>query len=363
MEIMLIKTTDFKITAPALLFEPEYYIFDFALDSGLSKFLVVEEEKLMLAPFIDVRFEPVAQGQFSVATNELFSLERMHNVKRRPSVFIFHHAFVCSTLLARCLNQIDTYFSLKEPWILRRLADLKRSRSRLGIPRSQWRETFSCYLNLLAKNYKTGNTPLIKVTNVANNLLEDVLRYFPGQKVLYLYSDLESFLVSNLKKPPETQKKMAGLAAGFLSDGDFIQRFPRYLDLSSHSFLQVCALIWLVNLYNFRQSVEKYAPSRVKTLEMNSFLEDMGRSLNHLSNLFGHNASPAEIESMLDPGVTKTDAKHQENPYGRQVKQAEVAQILGSHSAEIAKTIRWISPLVEQTGVLEYCKDNKLGEK
>lgn len=359
---MLIKTTDFRITASALLFEPEYYVFDFALDSELTKFLVVEEEKLKLAPFIDVRFEPIAQGQFTVPTKELFSLERMHNTKRRPSVFVFHHAFVCSTLLARCLNQIDTYFSLKEPWILRRLADLKRTRAHV-IPRSQWRETFTCYLNLLAKNYKTGTTPLIKVTNVANNLLVDVLRYFPGQKIVYLYSDLKSFLVSNQKKPPDTQKKMSGLAAGFLSDGDFAQRFPHYSDLSSLSFLQVCALIWLVNLYNFRQSVEKFAPAQVKTLEMSDFLDDMGRSLNSLSNFFGYKATPAEIESMLDPGITKTDAKHQEIPYGRQSKHAEAAQVLGNYSVEIDRTIRWINPLVEQTGVLEYCKGNQLGEK
>jgi hypothetical protein len=358
---MLIKTTDFRISAPALLFDPEYFVFDFDLDSDLTRFLVVEEEKLKLAPFIDIRFESVSQGQFAVSTKELFSLEGMHNIKRPPSVFIFHHAFVCSTLLARCLNQVDAFFSLKEPWILRRLADLKRTQGHV-IPRGQWREMFTCYLNLLAKNYKTGTTPLIKATNVANNLLVDVLRYFPGQKILYLYSDLESFLVSNLKKPPDTQKKMPGLAAGFLSDGDFAQRFPRFSDVNSLSFLQVCALIWLVNLYNFRRSVEKFAPSKVKTLEMNDFLADMGGSLNRLSNFFGYKATPAEIESMLDPGIIKRDAKHQEVPYGRQSKQAEVVQVLGNYSFEIERTIRWISPLVEQTGVLDYCKSNQLGE-
>lgn len=358
---MLIKTTDFKITVPALLFDPEYFVFDFVLDSEQTRFLVVEEEKLKLAPFIDIRFEPVAQGQFAVSTKELFSLEGMHNIKRPPSVFIFHHAFVCSTLLARCMNQIDAFFSLKEPWILRRLADLKRARGHV-IPSAQWRETFTCYLNLLAKNYKTGATPLIKATNVANNLLVDVLRYFPDQKILYLYSDLESFLVSNLKKPPDTQKKMPGLAAVFLSDGDFAQRFPRFSDVNRLSFLQVCALIWLVNLYNFRRSAEKFNPAKVKTLEMNDFLTDMGRSLNSLSNFFGYKAAPTEIESMLDPGIIKRDAKHQQVPYGRQSKQAEAAQVLGNYGIEIKRTINWINPLAEQLAVLEFCKGRQLEE-
>lgn len=358
---MLIKTRDFRITAPALLFDPEYYIFDFVPQSGLTKFLVVEERNLALAPFVDIRFEPLAQGQFSVSTKELFALEKMHDIKRPQSAFIFHHAFVCSTLLARCLNQIDAFFSLKEPWVLRRLADLKRATGQ-RVPDSQWRETFTCYLSLLAKNYRTGRTPVVKVTNVANNLITDVLKYLPGQKILYLYSDLESFLVSNLKKPRDTQVKMPGLAAGFLADGDFAQKFPRFSDIERLSFLQVCALIWLVNLYNFQCNTENIDPSRIKTLEMQSFLADMGGNLKRLSSFFGHTNTAIEIDRMLDPQVTETDAKHQQIPYTRHSKQAEVAQIRSQFSIEIGKVLRWIDPLVKELGVLEYCRINQLGE-
>ena len=356
---MLIKTKDFQVTAPALLFDPEFYIFDFVPENDATRFLVVDENNLKLAPFVDIRFAPLAQGQFSVPSKELFALEKMHNIKRPQSVFIFHHAFVCSTLMARCLNQIDAFFSIKEPWILRRLSDYKRM---LGskLPADRWREMFVCYLGLLAKNYHTGTTPVMKVTNVANNLIPDVLKYLPGQKILYLYSDLESFLISNLKKPPETQKKMPGLAAAFLSDGDFAKRFPGFSDVRRLSFLQVCALTWLVNLYNFRQSTESISPTNVRTLDMKDFLADMGGSLQGLSRFFGHSATPIEITRMLDPEVTQTDAKHQNLSYGRQTKQAEVEQVMRKNSVEIEKTKRWIKPLVEELGVFEYCKINQI---
>ena len=319
---MLIKTKDFEITAPALLFDPGYYIFDCVPESDLTRFLAVEEKKLALAPFLDIRFEPLAQGRFTVSTKELLDLEKMHNIRRPQSVFIFHHAFVCSTLLARCLNQIDAFFSLKEPWILRRLADIKRVQDQ-RLSRNQWRRMFTCYMGLLAKTYRTGETPVIKVTNVANNLLGDMLRYQPGHKILYLYSDLESFLVSNLKKPPDTQIKMPGLATAFLSDGDFAQRFPQFSDVTRLSFLQVCAVIWLVSLYNFQRSAGKYNQADVKTLEMKDFLADMGGNLKRLSSFFGHTATATDIERMLDPQITETDAKQQQMPYGRRSKQAE----------------------------------------
>jgi len=236
---MLIPTKDFKVTASSLLFDPELYLFDFSPDLTTSKFLVVDEKKLDLAPFIDIHFEPLAQGQFSIPTKELISLEKMHGMKRPPSVFIFHHAFVCSTLMARCLNQIDAFFSLKEPWILRRLSDLKRAQ-RHQINDDYWQQVFSSYLGLIAKNYHGGKSAVIKVTNVANNLLEDVLHYLPGHKILYLYSDLESFLISNLKKPQDTQTKMPGLARNFLADGNFSKKYPHFCNINQLNFLHVC---------------------------------------------------------------------------------------------------------------------------
>jgi len=124
-----VKTKEFKATIPALLFDPSFFVFDFAPNVELTKFLLVDENVLEQSPFVDVRFEPLSHAHFWVNTKELFALEGSHNIARPQPVYIFHHAFVCSTLLARCLNQIDAFFSLKEPWILRRLADFKRTHS------------------------------------------------------------------------------------------------------------------------------------------------------------------------------------------------------------------------------------------
>jgi len=42
---MLTTIKDFQVTVPALLFDPEFYIFDFSPDMESSKFLVVDEKK------------------------------------------------------------------------------------------------------------------------------------------------------------------------------------------------------------------------------------------------------------------------------------------------------------------------------
>jgi hypothetical protein len=61
---MLIKARDFRATPYALMFDPQFYVFDFSLQNRLTKFLVVEEANLSRAPFIDIRFEPISMGYF-----------------------------------------------------------------------------------------------------------------------------------------------------------------------------------------------------------------------------------------------------------------------------------------------------------
>ena len=237
-----------QVNVSDLLFDPRYYLFDTLPQHGETKFLITSERALADAAFVDIRFESQSIGNVVVPTRELVATVAKNLQPRPPVHFIFHHAFVCSTLLARCLNQIDAFFSLKEPWILRRLADIKREHG-LNIPEQHWRQMYLTYLPLLAKNYASGQSLVIKATNVANNLIADVAKFSPQQKILYLYSDIGSFLVSNLKKSASTQKKMPGLLASFLKDSDLASRHGQILNSDKHTLLQTCALIWICNIY------------------------------------------------------------------------------------------------------------------
>jgi len=357
---MRIKVNDKHISPSELLFEPEYYLFDFDTNSRQTRFLIVDEADLSLAPFVDIRFEPLAHGEFKLSLNKLHELLTKQTKTRPNSVYIFHHAFVCSTLLARCLNQIDFFFSLKEPWILRRLADFKRQY--IGqMSSSQWQTMFSIYLSLLAKNYHSGETTLIKATNVANNLIEDLPGNFPQSKILYLYSDLPSFLISNLKKPEQTQKKIPGLVTDFLRDSDFSQQFPDFCKQAEKSFLRQCALLWVVNLYNFRQHTAGISNEMLRTLEMSDFLEQMNVNLIRLCHFFGHTPSQDDIKKMLDPEITQTNAKQLDSAYNKQKKDAETQLVLQHFHTEISMALQWATPLVKELCLFEYLQSLKLG--
>lgn len=353
---MLIQASDFRVTVPALLFDPAFLVTDFSPDRRLTKFLVVDESLLDQSPFIDIRFEPLAQAQFWVETRQLFELEGLHDIARPRPAFIFHHAFVCSTLLARCLAQSDAFFSLKEPWILRRLADVKRA----GVPGPEWNEAFVKYLRLLCRNFRSGRIPVIKATNVANNLLADVLRHLPEQPILYLYSDLKSFLVSNLKKAADTQAKMPGLAQAFLEDGDFARQYPLMADPSRLSLLQVCALVWLASLHNFRHATGGRANPRVATLDAQDFLDDPEAVLGRLSRHFGHRPDAGELRRMTDARTIGTHAKEPSRAYGPEQRRSEMEEIRNRHGREIADALAWAEPAVAASGMMEFMQSRRL---
>lgn len=356
---MLVQTREFKVTPPSLLFDPTFFPFDFTTNGEFTKFLVVDEATLELAPFIDIRFEPLAKAQFWVDSAELFTLESRHDVPRARPAFIFHHAFVCSTLLAKCLGCSDAFFSLKEPWTLRRLADLKRAHGSLAAS-PQWHDTVRNHVRLMCRNFVTGRMPLIKATNVANNLLPEVLQGMPGSPVLYLHSGLESFLVSNLKKTADTQRKIPALANGFLGDCDFLQKHPELADTSRLGFLQVCALVWLVSLYNLRECMTKFPDARIRTLDVEAFLGDPSRSLDQVSRHFGHAPEPADLQRMVDSRIMRTNAKDPSAPYGKEQRQSEMDQIRSRHGRELQDAMSWLEPWASQLQLAEFVHSHRL---
>lgn len=352
---MHLRASKFEISVHSLLFQPEFYLFDFDQRAGLTRFLVIREHILEQAPFIDSRIEVMAQANFSVPTAKLMSLEGEHNIDRPPVNYIFHHSFVCSTLLARCMNQIDAFFSLKEPWILRRLADTKRA---MPLAEDQWQELFQKYNALLSRDFSAGRSTVVKATNVANNLMVDVIKFMPASRILYLWSDLRSFLVSNLKKTAETQQKMPLLYKAFASDSDFRDRFGQHADASDTSLLHVCALIWVANLYSLQRLMQMYPDAPMSTLEMDALLTEPRISLQKTSELFGHAPSQEELDLMMHKDILQRNAKDPRQQYGDAVRREEAQKIDAANHAEIDAVIEWIDPVIEELKLFDFMRSH-----
>lgn len=348
-----------KATATELLTDPHYYLFDTLPEQGTSRFIVTNERELAAATFADIRYEPKATDDVYISTQELVSLVGANPVDRPAIGFVFHHAFVCSTLVARSLNEIQAFFSLKEPWILRRLADIKRQHAGT-IPAEHWKMMVSTYVDLLAKQYKTGDSLVIKATNVANNLLYEVFCYWPDRPVLYMHSDVAAFLVTNLKKPADTREKMPGLLAGFFRDSDILTKLDVIQMPQTRSLLQTCALIWVANIYTLKQASTKYEAEQLYCLDMNTLLAQPDAVMRAVSRHFGHEPSDHDMVRMTSKDVFGKNAKDQRQHYGSDQKAKEDHHILETHRQEIDAVVEWITPLVSELGLYEFLQERQL---
>jgi hypothetical protein len=209
-------------------------------------------------------------------------------------------------------------------------------------------------VSLLCRTFHTGKTPVIKATNVANNLIEDVLAHMPSQRVLYLYSDLESFLVSTLKKSPDTQNKMPGLARSFMQDGDFAQRFPQLGDGSRWTLLQSCALVWLVSLYNLQRTLSRFPGAALRTLDAQRFTDDPAGTLSMLGEFFGYTPDATDLARMTDRSILGANAKDPSRPYSVAMRKQEMTVLVGRHGRELAEVRKWIEPAATELGAPDF---------
>lgn len=296
-----------------------------------------------------------------VNTHELQRYSRQHSAPLRPVQFIFHHAFVGSTLLARCLNQSDAFFALKEPWILRRLADLKRQCHGAGDKR-RWQQQSRLYLRLLCKRYTSGETLVIKPTNVANNLIADICRWLPNARILYLYSGLEGFLISNLKKTEETKSKIPALAQAFISDSDMRSQCRAITDFRGLDFLQTCTTAWLACLYSLSMQHRIIRGDRIRMLDVESFLGSPDVALTLVSRYFGRPPSAQQLNQMSSLSVLGVHAKSEENAeYSAAQRTREYVQVFHANRRDIEGTIYWAEPLIEKLGIRAFLRDTDLG--
>jgi len=102
------------------------------------------------------------------------------------------------------------------------LANYLRSENRDLQGDAGYDDLLNTVLFLLAKSAAAGEATLIKPTNAANNLVPGILRHPRTQGVIFLYSSLEQFLVSIIKRA----RKGAVLCASYSTLFAWIQSVP-----------------------------------------------------------------------------------------------------------------------------------------
>lgn len=308
--------------------DARWFAVDLHVPSRNFRMLAVDDDAIDRSSFLDNRIDA------KLADATPLDAARVEQLPRAPLGWLFHTSFCASTLLARALHAPPFAVALKEPLVLRRLSDARDAGASLDaglVERA---------VALLARPWHPGGAVVIKPTHVALNIAGDLLTAAPDSRAIILTSSLPEFLISNLKKPAESQDKIPVLVERALKATAFGQRLPAPAFEPPDP---VCAagLQWAAQRELVLDVLTALGPTRVRALDMQPLLDDLAGTVISVARWLGH---PAPDDALIQRANTvgARNAKAMATPYGPARRAQEAAIVVQHYRDAIVHAQRWM---------------------
>ena len=284
-------------------------------------------------------------GKYAKATFPAVAVAaEAETVQSAPVHFVFHTSFCGSTLLARALEVPGVTNVLREPDILINLANrLTRDDDFAN------RRRLDLVLRLLGRPFAPGESVIVKPTNFANRLVDPLLVERPQSRAVLLYSDVETFLRSLLKRGMFGRifgrrmfmqlSSWRPLDHGFTAD-----------DLLLQTDAQIAALAWLMQVAHFDSIARSFGTERVMVLDSSSLVADPSSAIERVQVLFGLGLSAGRIDAIAAGPIFSKHSKFSDRDYDPEVRAEEHKAASEAHAEEIGMVVKWIEAVAAQVG-------------
>ncbi len=246
--------------------------------------------------------------------------------------FIWHTSFCASTLLSACLDSPGRCLALKEPRVLVILAYLKRSGQLARFP-DLARSMFS----LLGRRFDADEQILIKPSNGANTLVVEAAALTQG-RMLLLYSDCESFVLSMAKQGNAGFAYVRDLFASLAPEGHPLARWPA-ADLLRLTDLELAALVWRMQM-DFMQAASARLGDRARSLDCRLFLKDPASVLPRINDFLGLGIRPEQLDRMAAGPLFSRDAKRPGQAFDARSRADDLSRLRADLGGDLAAAVR-----------------------
>ena len=262
-----------------------------------------------------------------------------------PLHFIFHSAYSCSTLLARAFDMPGISMGLKEPVILNDIVGWHLR----GAKSEQVMRGMGDVLTVLSRPFGESESVIAKPSNVVNGLAPLMMHIRPQAQAVFLYAPLRDFLGSIARKEMWGRLWVRDLMIKQLQQGIVNLGFQGndYLGLTD---IQVAAVGWLAQHALFANLVQKYGPSRIKTLDSTVLMAAPDDALTALGQHFGL-AIPKETVSDIVAGPIFQRHSKFDTAFDADAREAERKAGEKLHADEIEKVTVWAESVAQNAGV------------
>ena len=298
-------------------FATDARLFPHLLDVHRDRVLISElsESDFEKASFLDQRIFAQQQKRWFVEWEELAEIEL---AERQPPNYIFHIGHVGSTLISRLLGQADGVFALREPLLLRSLAE---NSLLLGQPHCPWQvEEFAkrrrSVVQWLSRSFRQSDRAMIKassfVSEISRSLLEEKTR------ALFMFVPLQSYMTTILAGEASMDETLA-------MAGTRLQRLNNRLNtplanLSALNLVQRIAMSWLCETACLLEAQEDVSNVQIQWMNFDTFLDSPHDHWQRLSQHFAFEMPKEETHSLLSGPIMTSYSKAPEHGYSSNLR-------------------------------------------
>jgi hypothetical protein len=306
--------------------DPAWFPVDLHVPERRLAMLRLDPAVLDRSTFLDTRIDaPLAEAKW-IALDDV----PVDPVEPRLG-WLFHTSFCCSTLLARALHVAPGHVVLREPLVLRRLGDARNAGWAID-------GLLAPVVALLARSWGKDGSVVVKPTHAALNVGRELLAAVPASRAVMLTSALDDFLVSNIKKTAETQRKIPELAERALNAGTFARRLGAAA-LAPPDLLAAAALQWAAQRELCVDIFESAGGSRIRTLDASELLDDPVATSVAAGAWLGY--PPTAAVAAHAAGVARRNAKAPTVAYGPAEREREARALRDRHGRALAAALAW----------------------
>lgn len=257
--------------------------------------------------------------------------------------YIFHSAFCCSTLMSRALDVQGVACVLREPRPLHEIV-AKMTGPQLT---DQEMTALDLILNLMQRPRLLGEKTIVKPANLANPLIDHILRVQPKARALFMYCSLPAFLLAIARRRRWSWSR--NLAAFYRKHLEFETKQTQ--DLLLLTDLQMAAFLWLQYQAQFARLVRELPASRVATLRADVFVAQPAEALAAAARLFELGLSEGEASAIAEGPLFQGHSKSSGASFDESAQKRNDALLKLAFGPEIEHAIQWAERVAAEAGI------------
>jgi hypothetical protein len=256
--------------------------------------------------------------------------------------FIFHIGHVGSTLVSRLLAEVGDVLPLREPMLLRTLAQVAE---RIDRPESLWppalyEKRLGQVRGWLGRGFGPGQQGMVKASSVITAIADDLTA--TDSRALFLYVPLPRYIETILAGEASTSETLVQAPARMARLAALLPDFP--FALWQLAPVTRVAMSWLCEMASARRRLPPDDP-RFRWMDFEAFLRDPSSALAAQAAHFGLSVGANQIDAVLAGSIMRQYSKAPEHGYSPDLRRQLQAEAATRHASAIAEAIAWVEAM------------------